>query len=133
MLTDLPTSNHSSEDIHEHGDIDEVSFQTDVGNITDPDLIPAADVKILNPIAPLMPTVKRLSRSTGTFDSDRKIICFHQSGDASITDGVSHTHQQLCDTSIPIFRITPQLIVVFRLAGLHQTCRFSVDNKDCFG
>ena len=51
MLVDLPSSYHSSKDIHEHGDIDEMFFQTDVGNIADPDLIAAADVKILNPIA----------------------------------------------------------------------------------
>ena len=87
---------------YEHCDIDEMSFQPDVGNITDPDLIASRDVKIINLIAPLMPTLKRLRRSTGTFDSDSKIICFHQSGNSAITDGVSETHQQLRDTPITI-------------------------------
>ena len=76
MPTDLPPSYHASEDIHEHCDIDEMSFQTDIGNITNPDLIASTDVKMINLITPLMLGVKRLGRSTDTFDSDSKIICF---------------------------------------------------------
>ena len=42
MLTQMPvSSNHASEDIHEKRDIDEASFQADVGNIANPDLIGA--------------------------------------------------------------------------------------------
>lgn len=104
--TGLPLLYHASENIHEHSDIDAMSFQTDVGNITDPDLIASRDVEIINPIAPLMPPFKRLRRSeTSTFDGNCKIICFHQSGNSAITDGVSQTHQQLGDMPIAIFRI----------------------------
>ena len=39
MLTDMPPSDHTSEDIHEHSNIDEVSLETDVGDIVHPDLI----------------------------------------------------------------------------------------------
>ena len=78
MLLNLPTSYHLCENIHEYSDIDKVFFQTDVGNITYPDLIPSADVKIINPIAPLTLTGKRLSRSTGNpFDGNAEIIFFH--------------------------------------------------------
>ena len=77
MLTDLPPSYHSREDIHEHGDIDEMFFQTDVGNITDPDLIASRDIKIIHSIAPLTLSVQRLGRSTGTSDQNREIIFFH--------------------------------------------------------
>ena len=45
LKPDLSASYHSREDIHEHSDINEMSFQTDVGNITDPDLIASVDVK----------------------------------------------------------------------------------------
>ena len=53
MLLNLPTSYHLCENIHEYSDIDKVFFQTDVGNITYPDLIPSADVKIINPMVPI--------------------------------------------------------------------------------
>ena len=39
MRTDLPSSEHSGEDVHEHSDIDETSLESDVGSIADPDLI----------------------------------------------------------------------------------------------
>ena len=53
MLLNLPTSYHLYENINEYSDIDKVFFQTDVGNITYPDLIPSADVKIINPMVPI--------------------------------------------------------------------------------
>ena len=52
MWTDLPSSDHSGEDVHEHSDIDEASLETDVGNIADPDLILSRDLKTLNSIDP---------------------------------------------------------------------------------
>ena len=39
MVADLPSSDHSGEDVHEARDRDEASLETDVGNIGDPDLI----------------------------------------------------------------------------------------------
>ena len=39
METDLPSSDHSGEDVHEHSDIDETSLESDVGNIAYPNLI----------------------------------------------------------------------------------------------
>ena len=40
-------SDHTREDIHKQGDIDEVSFQADISDITDPDLIASGDLKRL--------------------------------------------------------------------------------------
>ena len=47
MLRDLPASDHASKNIHEDTNIDEATLEPDVGNITDPDLIASADVKVL--------------------------------------------------------------------------------------
>ena len=52
MRTDLPSSDHSGEDVHEHSDIDETSLETDVGNTADPDLILMRDLKGFEQIAP---------------------------------------------------------------------------------
>ena len=42
-----------------------------MGNITDPDLVTASDVKIFKPIAALTAVVKRFSGLTGTFYGNR--------------------------------------------------------------
>ena len=52
MWTDLPSSDHSGEDVHEQSDIDETSLETDVGNIAHSDLILLIDLKGLNSIDP---------------------------------------------------------------------------------
>ena len=52
MVADLPSSDHSGEDVHEQSDIDEASLETDVGNIGHPDLILSRDLKGLNSIDP---------------------------------------------------------------------------------
>ena len=107
MLADLPASYHASEDIHEHRNIDEASVETDIRYIANPDLITSTDVKCFEAIYPRMRTFKRSRGLTGNpFDRNRQVLGFHQSGDASIPNGVSHTQQHLCGTPIPIFRIT---------------------------
>ena len=58
MPTDLPSSDYSGEDVHEHSDIDETFLETDVGNIADPDLIRSRDLKGLNSIDPGVLTFK---------------------------------------------------------------------------
>ena len=77
----------------------------DVGNITDPDLIASANVKVLNPIAPRLWGLKGSRGSTDPFDGNREVGFFHDPGDASMTDGVSLTQEQFSNTSISIFWI----------------------------
>ena len=93
MLRDPPASDHARKNIHEETNIDEATLESDVGNITDPDLIASADVKVLNPIAPRMWGLKRSRGSTDPFDGNREVCCFHDLGDASMTDGVSLTQE----------------------------------------
>ena len=52
MLLNLPTSYHLCENIHEYSDIDEVSFETAVGNIAHPDLITSGDIKVFKAMVP---------------------------------------------------------------------------------
>ncbi|MDE0316701.1 MAG: hypothetical protein OXM61_17585 [Candidatus Poribacteria bacterium] len=47
----MPPPDHASEDIHEQTNIDEVSFETDIGNIAYPDLITSGDIKVFKAIA----------------------------------------------------------------------------------
>ena len=91
MPTDLPSSDHSGEDVHKHGDIDETSFETDVGNIADPDLIRSKDLKTLNSIDPRLSTFKGSRGLTDAFHRDSEILFFHQSSNPFIPDGVSLT------------------------------------------
>ena len=93
MLTQMPPSNHASEDIHEKRDIDEASFQADVGNIANPDLIGGRNLKGLQAIHPPKPGCLRRSRglTANPFDANRKVLFSHQSGNAFIPDGVSLT------------------------------------------
>ena len=93
MLRDLPASDHASKNIHEDTNIDEATLEPDVGNITDPDLIASADVKVLNPIAPGVWCFKGSRGSTDPFDGNREVGFFHQPGDASMADGVSLTQE----------------------------------------
>ena len=97
--------NHAREDIHEERDIHEALIEADVGNITYPDLIASTDLKGLQVIPPRLHAVSRVSRLTRTFDGNRKVLSFHQAGDAFVPNGVSFGHQQLRDTSIPVGRI----------------------------
>ena len=60
MLTQMPRSNHASEDIYEQRDIDEASVETDVGNIADPDVIASGDLKGLKAVDPETHPLKRL-------------------------------------------------------------------------
>ena len=108
MVADLPGSYHATEHIHKDSDIDEASFESDVGYIANPDLIAARDVKCFDSIHPELCAVKRSRGLTGNpFHRNREIIFFHQSGDAAIPNGVSQTHQHLRDTPIPVCRIPP--------------------------
>ena len=93
MLADLPASDHASKNIHEQRNIDEASVEPDVGNITDPDLIASADVKGLNPIAPGVGCFKGSRSAADPFDGNREVGCFHEPGDASMTDGVALTQE----------------------------------------
>ncbi len=45
MPTQMPRSYPASEDIHEQRDINEASFETNVGDIAPPDLIGDTDLK----------------------------------------------------------------------------------------
>ena len=105
MLADMPASDHAREDIHKQSNIDEVSFETDVGNIAHPDLITSEDVKVFKVIAPRMSIVNGVHGLTDTFNGNREVGGFHQSGNTFIPYGVSATHQQLPDTPISISRI----------------------------
>ena len=76
MWTDLPSSDHSGEDVHEQSDIDEPSLETDVGNIADPDLILSRDLKGLNSIDPRLWTFKGSRGLTDTLDRDERFSSF---------------------------------------------------------
>ena len=81
MLTEFPPSYHSGEDIHEQSDINEASFEADVGYIANPDLIPATDVKHFESIQIGLRTVKRYRGLTGTpFHRYREILFFSSIG-----------------------------------------------------
>ena len=105
MLTHLPPSNHASEDIHEQRNIDETRLESDISNIAHPDLIASRDLNVFKAIDPGTHTVNGLRGLTDTFDCDREIGGFHQSGNTFIPDSVSHTQQELRDTPISIFRV----------------------------
>ena len=66
MLTEFPPFYHSGEDIHEHCDVNEASFESDVGDIAYPDLIASADVKSFESIDPRLCLFKRVRGLTGT-------------------------------------------------------------------
>ena len=68
MLTQMPPSDHASEDIHEQSDKDEVRFESDVGNIADPDLSASRDLKVFEAIDPRVHTRNGGRRLTDTFD-----------------------------------------------------------------
>ena len=91
MRTDLPSSDHSGEDVHEHSDIDETFLESDVGNIADPDLILSRDLKGLNSIDPRLWTFKGSRGLADAFHRYREIFFFHQSSNTFIPDGVSLT------------------------------------------
>ena len=91
MWTDLPSPDHSGEDIHEQSDIDEASLETDVGNIGHPDLILSRDLKGLNSIDPRVSTFKGSCGLTDTFHRYREILFFHQPSHTFIPHGVSLT------------------------------------------
>ena len=115
MLTQMPSSYHSSEDIHKQTNIDEVSSKPNVSNVANPDLIASRDLKVLKSVAPGTHPLKRFRGLTDTFDGNREVGGFHQSGNASIPNGVSHAYQQLCDTPISIGRI-PQCQLLYFIA-----------------
>ncbi len=52
VLTDLPGFDDSGENIHEQADIDETSLETNIGNISHPDLILTRDLKVFEAVAP---------------------------------------------------------------------------------
>ena len=76
MLADLPPSDHASEDIHGHCDIDEASLESDICYIANPDLIVSADIKVLKSIDPGLWASKGSRGLTDTFDGNREILCF---------------------------------------------------------
>ena len=80
--------------------------ETDVGNITDPDLIASADVQTFESVDPRVLPFKGVRGSTDAFHRDREVRSFHQAADASIPNGVSLVDQQLRDTSIPVCGIS---------------------------
>ena len=89
MRTDLPSSDHSGEDVHEHSDIDETSLEADVGDIAHPDLILSRDLKGLNSIDPRVSTFKGSRSLTDAFHRYTEMLFFHQSGNTFISNGVS--------------------------------------------
>ena len=93
MLRDLPASDHARKNVHEHANIDEASLEPDVGNITDPDLIASADVKVLNSIAPGVWGFKGSRGLTDPFNGNREVGLFHEPGDAAMADGVALTQE----------------------------------------
>jgi len=105
VLTEVPPSDHASKNIHEQSDIDEATLEPDVGNITDPDLINLTDLNVFEAIDPWMRPFNAGRRLTDTFDRHREVGFFHDPGDASMTDGVSLTQEELSNTSISIFWI----------------------------
>ena len=108
MLTEVPPSYHPGEDIHEQSDINEASFESDVGYIANPHLIPATDFKVFEAIQIGLRPFKRSRGLTGkAFHRHREILFFHQSGDAAIPNAVSVIRQQPRDTPIPVCRIPP--------------------------
>ena len=52
MVAHLPPSYHTTEHIHKDGNIDEASFESDVGYIANPDPITSTDVKCFEAIYP---------------------------------------------------------------------------------
>ena len=52
MLTQMPSSYHASEDIHEQTNIDKVSLESNISDIANPDLIASGDLKGLKSVDP---------------------------------------------------------------------------------
>ena len=113
MLTKFPPPSPAREDSHEARDIDEVSFESDVGHITHPDLIASTDFKGLQVIDPRTQTVGGVRRLTHTFDSNREVLGFQQARNTPIPNGGSRLYQQVRDTSIPIPRIRHSSLFYF--------------------
>ena len=105
MLTEVPPSNHASEDIHEQSDRDEPLLEADVGDIAYPDLITSTDLKGLQVIPPSLDAFSGAGGLTRPFDSNTEVDFFHQASNAFIPNGMSLIHQQFGDTSIPVCRI----------------------------
>ena len=105
MLTQMPSSDHTREDIHEQSDRDEASLEADVGNIADPDLIASTDLKVFEAIHPRTRSVNGGRGLTDTFHRYRHVQSFHQAGNTFIPNGVSPTQNHLCDTPISVCRI----------------------------
>ena len=114
VLTQMPRFDHSGEDIHEQGEIDEASFETDVGNICYPDLILMTDLKVFKQIAPRFLPPQRFCGLTRTLERYQEILLFHQSSDTAGANSVSLTHEQLRDTPIPVSRILSRKFLYFR-------------------
>ena len=76
MLTQVPSSNHAREDIHEQSDIDEAVLEADVGDIAYPDLITSTDLRGLQVIPPGLHTVSGAGRLTRTFDETERFAAF---------------------------------------------------------
>ena len=73
MLTQMPSSYHASEDIHEQTNIDEVSFESNISDIANPDVIASGDLKGLKSVDPGTHPLKRLRGLTDTFDGNREV------------------------------------------------------------
>ena len=73
VLTDVPPSDQASENIHKQTNIDEVSFETDIGNIVHPDLITSGDIKVFKAIVPGTHTRNGCRGLTGAFDRNREV------------------------------------------------------------
>ena len=91
MLTQMPNSYHTREDIHDPCDIDEVSFESHISDIANPDVIASGDFNGLKSVDPGRHLPERPRGLTDTFDRHREVRRFHQTGNASISDSVSHT------------------------------------------
>ena len=52
VLTDMPSSDEPSENIHEQAEINEASLETNIGNICHPDLILTTDLKGFKTVGP---------------------------------------------------------------------------------
>ncbi len=63
--------------------------------------------------------------ATATAHGNRQVCCFHQAGNTFIPNGVSPTHQELCDTPISV--------VGYRRANVSISSRRTASDGSCLG
>ena len=78
MLTEIPSSYHAREDIHEQSEVDEAVLEADVGDIAHPDLIASTDFKVFEAVPPGLRPLSGVGRLTRAFHRYRQVLFFHQ-------------------------------------------------------